>query len=48
MIALPKTMQNVFLFYLENSFRSQDIQVFVVFFPFFRHFLDSKGQMEVE
>ena len=31
---------------LKSSFRSKDIQVFVVFpFP---HFPDSKGQMEVE
>ena len=41
-------MKNVFLFHLKSSFRSQDIQVFVVFFPSFQHFPDSKGQIEVE
>ena len=43
-----KTMKNVFLFHLKSSFRSQDIQIFVIFFPSFPDFLDSKGQMEVE
>ena len=41
-------MKNVFLFHLKSSFRSRDIQIFVIFFPSFPHFPDSKGQMEVE
>ena len=33
--SLSKTMKNVFSFHLKSSFRSQDIQIFVVFsFPF--------------
>ena len=39
-------MQNVFLFHPKSSFRSGDIQFFVIFL--FPHFLDSKGEMEVE
>ena len=39
-------MENAFLFHLRSSFRSRDIQIFVIFpVP---HFPDSKGQMEVE
>ena len=42
-----KAMQNVFfLFHPKSSFRSRDIQFFVIFL--FPHFLDSKGEMEVE
>ena len=43
-----KTMKNVFLFHWKSSFRSRDIKIFVIFFPSFQHFPDSKGQMKVE
>ena len=39
--------EKCFLFHLKSSFRSQDIQIFVIFcFPFL--FPNTKGQMEVE
>ena len=43
----PLKLWKMFLFHLKSSFHSRDIQFFVIFsLPF--HFLDSKGQMEVE
>ena len=42
-----KNYEKCFLFHLKSSFRSQDIQLFVLF-PSFPHFPDSKGQVEVE
>ena len=43
-----KTMKKNVFFHLKSFFRSQDIQIFVICFPSFPHFPDSKGQMEVE
>ena len=41
-----KNYEKCFLFHVKISFCSRDTQIFVIFpFP---HFLDSKGQMEVE
>ena len=42
-----KNYEKCFLFHLKSSFRFWDIQFFVIFFPSFPHFPDSKGQMEV-
>ena len=43
----PSKTEKCFLFHLKSSFRSRDIQIFVIFYlPF--HFPDSKGQIEVE
>ena len=42
-----KNYEKCFLFHLKSSFRSWDIQFFVIFYPSFPHFPDSKGQMEV-
>ena len=39
--------EKYFLFHLKSSFRSQNIQIFVVLFTSFPHFPDSVGQMEV-
>ena len=46
--SLSKAMNNFFLFNLKSYFRSRDIQIFVIFFPSFPNFPDSKGQTEVE
>ena len=39
-----KSMKNVFLYHLKGSFRSQDIQIFVVFFLPFHTFQIQKGK----
>ena len=39
-----KTMKNVFLFYLKNSFRSRDIKIFEIFFLPFHTFQIQKGK----
>ena len=43
-----KNYEKCFLFHLKSSFRSWDIQIFVIFFPSFPHFPDTKEQMKVE
>ena len=39
-----KTMKNVFLFHLKSSFRSRDIQIFVIFSLPFQTFQIQKGR----
>ena len=43
-----KNCEKGFLFHLKSYFRSRDIQIFVIFFPSFPPFPNTKGQMEVE
>ena len=41
-------MKSFFLFHRKNSFRSRDIQIFVIFRLLFDTFYIQKRQMEVE
>ena len=44
----PFKSYNFFLFHRKSSFRSQDVQIFVIFFLPFHTFPNSKGQIKMK